>query len=115
MEAGGNIVDFHSCDFFPQDWFDLIVVLRSDNSILYPRLEKRYTPISSHDNHRNYSQKKISENIQCEIMQVVLEEAHGAYAPDIIQELQSNTIEDMEENVERICTWVNMWVENNND
>jgi len=41
MSAGGNIVDFHSCDFFPERWFDLVVVLRTYNEILYPRLEKR--------------------------------------------------------------------------
>lgn len=41
MAAGGNIVDFHTCDFFPERWFDLVVVLRTDNSILYPRLVSR--------------------------------------------------------------------------
>lgn len=20
MEEGGNVIDFHSCDFFPEDW-----------------------------------------------------------------------------------------------
>ena len=39
---GGNIVDFHSCDFFPERWFDLVIVLQTDNTILYDRLEKRY-------------------------------------------------------------------------
>lgn len=42
MVEGGNIVDFHSCNFFPERWFHLVIVLRVDNSILYPRLEKRY-------------------------------------------------------------------------
>lgn len=42
MAKGGNIVAFHSCDFFPERWFDLVVVLRTDNEILYPRLEKRF-------------------------------------------------------------------------
>ncbi len=42
MAQGGVIVDFHSCDFFPERWFDLVVVLRVDNSVLYPRLENRY-------------------------------------------------------------------------
>ena len=41
MEQGGNIVDHHGCDFFPERWFDLIVVLQADNSILYRRLEDR--------------------------------------------------------------------------
>lgn len=42
MATRNNIVDFHTCDFFPERWFDLVVVLRTDNTILYPRLEKRY-------------------------------------------------------------------------
>lgn len=42
MADGYCIVDFHSCDLFPERWFDLVVVLRTDNSILYQRLESRY-------------------------------------------------------------------------
>ena len=34
MTAGGNVVDFHSCDFFPERWFDLVVILRTDNDVL---------------------------------------------------------------------------------
>lgn len=42
MEEGGNIVDYHGCDFFPERWFDLVVVLQTDNTVLYDRLSKRY-------------------------------------------------------------------------
>lgn len=41
MEQGGNIVDHHGCDFFPERWFDHVVVLQTDNSVLYDRLAKR--------------------------------------------------------------------------
>lgn len=41
MESGGVIVDFHGADLFPERWFDLVVVLRTDNSVLYPRLQSR--------------------------------------------------------------------------
>jgi adenylate kinase len=41
MDLGGIMVDFHTCDFFPERWFDLIVVLRADTEILYDRLMKR--------------------------------------------------------------------------
>jgi hypothetical protein len=87
MEPGGNVVDYHSCDFFPERreapshtatcphtsrptapapprrpgrlsprsswpprllppfgicrWFDLVVVLQTDNTVLWNRLEKR--------------------------------------------------------------------------
>ncbi len=40
----------------------------TDNTVLYERLEKR-----------GYAQKKISENVQCEIMQVIAEEARESY------------------------------------
>lgn len=68
MTAGGNIVDHHSCDFFPERWFDAVVVLQTDNSILFQRLEGR-----------GYSEKKINENIECEIFMVVTEEARESY------------------------------------
>ena len=41
MCDGGNIIDYHGCDFFPERWFDIVFVLRTDNTILYSRLEKR--------------------------------------------------------------------------
>ena len=42
MSEGGVILDTHSCiDYFPERWFDLVVVLRTDNSALYARLESR--------------------------------------------------------------------------
>ena len=43
--AGGVVVDYHGADLFPERWFDLVVVLRTDNDVLYPRLEGRqYAP-----------------------------------------------------------------------
>eukprot|EP01118_Nematostelium_gracile_P020461 TRINITY_DN9928_c0_g1_i1.p1 TRINITY_DN9928_c0_g1~~TRINITY_DN9928_c0_g1_i1.p1 ORF type:complete len:188 (-),score=45.17 TRINITY_DN9928_c0_g1_i1:24-551(-) len=95
MTRGGNIIDFHSCDFFPERWFDLVIVLRTDNSILYPRLEKR-----------GYNQKKITENIECEILQVVLDEAADSYRPEILWELENNTVEQMTANAEKIQQWI---------
>ncbi|CAG8672582.1 10459_t:CDS:2 [Rhizophagus irregularis] len=91
VSKGGNIVDYHSCDLFPERWFDLVLVLRTDITILYDRLEKRF---------------KITENIDCEIFQVILEEAKESYANEIVIELQSNTIQDMESNASRIEQWV---------
>ena len=41
MQQGGNIVDYHGCDFFPERWFDIVFVLRCDNKTLYDRLEAR--------------------------------------------------------------------------
>ena len=99
MADGGQIVDFHTCDFFPERWFDLVVVLRVNNTTLFDRLTKR-----------GYSAKKITENVECEIMQVVLQEAQESYAREIVQELPSETVEEMEANVERIQLWAQHWV-----
>jgi hypothetical protein len=41
MAAGGNVVEFHSVDFFPERWFDLVLVLRTDNTTLFDRLTAR--------------------------------------------------------------------------
>ena len=118
----------------PCRWFDLVVVLMADNTVLYERLEKR-----------GYEQKKISENVQCEIMQVIAEEARESYRyvcnvacldlkvhpvlanmphylkhaellirargasccrEEVVQYLPSNTIDDIESNVEKIVMWV---------
>jgi len=47
MSKGGNIVDYHSCEFFPERWFDIVFVLRTDNSILYKRLQQRSVHVIS--------------------------------------------------------------------
>ena len=60
-----------------------------------------------------YEQKKISENIECEIMQVLLQEARESYAEEIVQELASNTVEEMESNVSRVEAWLQNWLQNN--
>ena len=41
MEEGGVVVEYHGCDFFPKRWFDAVFVLRTDNTILYDRLQQR--------------------------------------------------------------------------
>eukprot|EP00954_Amorphochlora_amoebiformis_P004624 359729-Amorphochlora_amoeboformis.AAC.3 len=95
MIKGANIVDFHTCDFFPERWFHLVVVLRTSNEVLYPRLEKR-----------GYSLKKLQENVEAEIMQVVRDEAIQSYKKEIVVTLQSDNVNQMESNVNRICEWI---------
>ena len=43
-----TIVDFHTSDFFPERWFDLVIVLRTDAAPHYERLEAKYVPITLH-------------------------------------------------------------------
>lgn len=40
-ERGGLILDWHSCEAYPERWIDLVVVLRCNHEILWKRLEKR--------------------------------------------------------------------------
>lgn len=94
LADGGCIVDFHSCAFFPKRWFDIVLVIRTETRVLYDRLKKR-----------GYSDKKVSENMECEIMQVVLDEARESYDAKVVQELRGNTLEDLESNVEAIVSW----------
>ena len=46
MSEGGNIIDYHGCEFFPERWFDIVFVLRTDNTVLYNRLEKRWVAVT---------------------------------------------------------------------
>jgi len=101
MAGGGNVVDYHGCDFFPERWFDIVFVLRTDNKLLYDRLVKR-----------GYSGKKLEDNMQCEIFQTLLDEAREAYAAEVVHELPSNTPDQVEENVERISQWIQAWKAN---
>jgi adenylate kinase len=98
-EGVGIVADFHACELFPERWFDLILVLRCKTDVLFDRLTGR-----------GYSEKKRSENMECEIMQVILEEAREAYALEIVHEVQSNTLEDMESNVARLDQWCKEWI-----
>lgn len=99
LREGKSIVDWHVNDVFPERLIDLVVVLRCDNSILYDRL-----------NSRKYDDSKIQENLDAEIMGVVLQDAHESYAAEIVVELQSDTTEQMEANVERVIDWVDLWL-----
>jgi adenylate kinase len=63
---------------------------------------------------RGYPLKKIQENVQCEIFQTILDEATESYKPEIVFELQSNTPEQMESNIQQIQAWVKQWKLDNN-
>ncbi|XP_066566759.1 adenylate kinase isoenzyme 6 isoform X1 [Amia ocellicauda] len=103
MAEGGVIVDYHGCDFFPERWFHIVFVLRTDNSFLYDRLENR-----------GYVGKKLQDNIQCEIFQTIYEEAMESYKQEIVHQLPSNEPEDLERNLEQIVQWMEQWMKDNN-
>jgi broad-specificity NMP kinase len=39
--GGGLILDWHTCDAFPERWIDLVVVLQCNHTRLWERLEAR--------------------------------------------------------------------------
>ena len=98
------LIDHQVTDFFPERWFDIVFVLRTDNTILYDRLGEKG---------RGYSGKKLEDNIQCEIFQTILDEAKESYPEEIVHELPSNTDEDLKQNVSRISSWISQWLLDN--
>lgn len=100
--TGGYILDWHACDLFPERWIDLVIVLRCDSTVLYDRLTAR-----------GYKGKKLEENMDSEIMQVLLDEARESYKEEIVVELRSESTEDVEGNLERVEGWVEQWRKDN--
>ncbi|XP_075515487.1 adenylate kinase isoenzyme 6 homolog [Primulina tabacum] len=98
MEEGGNIVDHHGCDFFPERWIDRVVMLQTENSILYDRLTKR-----------GYIGQKLSNNIECEIFQILLEEAKESYFEGIVVPLRSDSVDDIDRNLSSLTDWIRSW------
>ena len=95
LAGGGNVVDFHSCDFMPERWFQLVLVLRTDNTILWPRLKAR-----------GYSDKKCTLNVDAEIAQVCLDEAQSSWPEQMVIELTSDNAEQLESNAQRTVQWL---------
>mmetsp|Transcript_1182 Transcript_1182/g.2883 ORF Transcript_1182/g.2883 Transcript_1182/m.2883 type:complete len:180 (+) Transcript_1182:1747-2286(+) len=100
VPSGGLIVDFHSAGFFPESWIDLVVLLRADNSQIFDRLTAR-----------GYSDKKVSENIQCEILEVTHDDVFDNYKSEIVMELRSDTPEQMEENHDAVLQRIRAWMQ----
>ncbi|KZW03002.1 essential NTPase required for small ribosome subunit synthesis [Exidia glandulosa HHB12029] len=101
---GGLILDWHACEPFPERWIDLVVVLRCDHTKLWERLEARGYPL-----------KKIQENNESEIMEVILAEARENYTQEIVVELASESTDELQANVERIVQWIENWVNDHPD
>ncbi|WFD29429.1 adenylate kinase [Malassezia sp. CBS 17886] len=82
---GGLVLDWHTCDAWPERWADLVIVLR------------------------NYPEKKIAENNEAEIMGVIADDALDGYAPEAVVMLTSESADEMESNIERVVDWVRTW------
>lgn len=57
----------------------------------------------------NYPLKKIQENNEAEIMEVVLQEARDSYPQQIVAQLKSESSQDLESNVAEIVSWIKEW------
>ena len=98
-----RILEHHSCALFPERWFDLVLVLRTDNTLLFDRLVRR-----------GYSARKVQENVECEIMRVVADEALASFPKEgVVHELQSEAPRDIEDNAARVEAWLAQWRRDN--
>lgn len=95
MAVGGNIVEYHSCEFFPERWFQAVYVVRCDNTILFDRLTER-----------KYSTTKVSSNLECEIFMEVLIEAKDSYAKEIVHELRGDTDMDFQNSMTTVSEFI---------
>ena len=103
--TGGYILDWHASDIFPESWIDLVIVLRTDSTKLYDRLKAR-----------NYPEKKLQENLDSEIMEVLLQEAREGFPGEgMVVDLRSDEADDIEGNVHRIAEWVGKWKEDHGE
>lgn len=85
MQNGGNIVEYHSNELFPERWFQIVLVVKCNTEVLFDRLKAR-----------NYNEIKIQNNMQCEIFETILEEAIRSYKTEIIHQVSSLDATDVE-------------------
>jgi len=96
IKQGGNIIDFHSVDFIPNELIHLVVLLRCNNTVLYDRLKAR-----------NYAEHKIRENIECEIMEVTADDVKECWPQQKILEMVNEEVDQMENNIDVIIERMN--------
>lgn len=85
----GIILDYHSSDFFPKQWFDLVFIVRCEETkILYDRLANR-----------GYNEKKLRDNIECEIFGISSEEAYDSYNADCIFQINNESFDQLSNNI----------------
>jgi adenylate kinase len=91
IESDVCIIETHTATTLPRKSVDLVVVLTTRTDVLYDRLQAR-----------GYSADKVTENMECEIMRVVLDESLERFGKEKTLEMASNTTDDLDDNVEAI-------------
>lgn len=89
------LIETHTPSFVPRDLIDNVLVLSCKTDVLFDRLTER-----------GYSSTKREENVTCEIMQIVHEEAHDRFGEDKILKVENNTEEDLQESLEEVMEFL---------
>ncbi len=84
------IIDSHWGDVIPAEYVDFAIVLRTHPDTLMQRLKQRH-----------WSEKKIRENVQAEILAVCLVDAINAYGENKVYEIDTTT-KSIEHTVEEL-------------
>jgi adenylate kinase len=87
------IIESHSVDSIPRNMIDRIIVLKTSTDIHFDRLKLR-----------GYSNPKIQENIDCEIMQVVYEDVINRFPNIPIHIFNNHTHDDALKVVEYVIS-----------
>lgn len=96
MDAATVVLfETHTVSCLPKEAIDHCFVLTARTDVIYDRLLAR-----------GYSTEKIAENVECEIMMVVQEEAVDHFGAPKVTILRSNAEEDIEDNVDRVLEFV---------
>lgn len=100
MSEGGNVAEYHSCEFFPERWFQSVYVVRCDTNVLFKRLEER-----------GYNAKKIQNNVEFEIFQMSLDEAKSSYKPEIVFEVRGENEDDLQKGLKLVGDFLDNYKE----
>jgi adenylate kinase len=82
-----NVIECIHGDVLPSDLVELVFVCRTNNTILYDRLKER-----------GYNEKKVSNNMEAEIFQTILDEVRECFQESSIVELVNDEPEDLDKN-----------------
>lgn len=86
-----NVIECIHGDVLPSELVDLLFVCRTNNTKLYDRLKAR-----------NYNEQKISNNMEAEIFQTILDEVRECFDESIIVELVNDELDDLDANAKSI-------------
>ena len=99
LQRGGLIAVAQQCQFMQADWFDLVLVMRTQVPVLYERLAAR-----------GYSAKRILQILEAESNNEAGEAAYGKFHS--VYEVESNEWTDVEDAVGLVLEYLERAVDN---